>query len=164
MNTEYRRKPENVIRTSWHHNKYHAELRGHEGPSYTYQELKEWAYSQDHFYTIYEAWVASGYERRMKLSIDRLDDNKSYTLDNIQLVTFGENEDKYRQQVRDGRSNSSLLNGGHKKVVQLNLDGEVIAEYISQAKASLTTGVRQCCISDCCRGIQKTAGGFIWQF
>lgn len=163
INKEYARKPENVIRTSWHHNNYHSELRGHEAPSYSYKELKDWAFSQAKFFSLYEAWISSGYNRRMKPSIDRIDDDKSYSLDNIQLVTFGENEDKYRQQVRDGRENTGLLNGGHCLVVQKDLYGNIIAEFVSQSQASRLTGVRQGCISACCLGIQKTAGGFIWQ-
>jgi len=163
INKEYRRKPENVIRTSWHHNCYHAEQRGHSLPSYSYDELLLWAFSQDVFNALYDAWVDSGYKRLLKPSVDRLDDNKSYSLDNIQIISFADNEEKYRAEVRAGTKGKMLLNGGHQKVKQYTLDGILIAEHVSQSQASRETTVNQACISDCCRGIQKTAGGFIWQ-
>lgn len=49
-----------------------------------------------------------------------------------------------------------------KKIQQFSLDGKLIAEYNSITEAELSAKVKH--ISDACRGIRKTAGGFIWKY
>ena len=41
---------------------------------------------------------------------------------------------------------------------------EILAEYESGLAAQEATGIKGQCISAACRGIQQTAGGYIWQF
>jgi len=50
-----------------------------------------------------------------------------------------------------------------KKVVQMDLEGNFIAEYESQIEASRQTGVRQGSISSAILGKYKTAGGHKWK-
>lgn len=58
------------------------------------------------------------------------------------------------------------LNPGHPKspLEQLDLDGNVIAEFGSTREASKITGIWQSTISYCCRGESQTAGGYKWRF
>ena len=49
-----------------------------------------------------------------------------------------------------------------KCVVQLSLDGTVIAEYPSAMEAERQTGIKS--IHKVCRGEGKTAGGFVWKY
>ena len=49
-------------------------------------------------------------------------------------------------------------------VRQYNLAGDALAEYVSIADASRQCQIDKTCIRDCCRGKQKTAGGFIWKY
>ena len=51
-----------------------------------------------------------------------------------------------------------------KPVLQLDKNGNVINEYDSQTEASKKTGVDRSNLGKCCRGEQKTAGGFVWKF
>ena len=51
-----------------------------------------------------------------------------------------------------------------KAVKQIDGDGNVIAEFVSATEASRKTGIQQSCISRCCNLLQKTAGGYRWQF
>lgn len=51
-----------------------------------------------------------------------------------------------------------------KKVLQFSKDGGFIAEYKSAVEANKKTGVNKLCISFCCNGKYKSAGGFIWKF
>ena len=51
-----------------------------------------------------------------------------------------------------------------KKVIQYDLDGSFIRVWDSITEASRTLNIQHPCISDCCRGKQKTAGGFIWKY
>lgn len=41
---------------------------------------------------------------------------------------------------------------------------ETGTRYVSQTAASKATGIGKACISDCCTGRQKTAGGFHWAY
>ena len=51
-----------------------------------------------------------------------------------------------------------------KPVLQFSLEGETIGTYPSVVEAAKQTDVDFRCISNCCNGRQKTAGGFIWKF
>ena len=51
-----------------------------------------------------------------------------------------------------------------KKVVQLTLDGDVVAYFDSTKKASESVGVSNRHINGCCRGEYKSGKGFIWKF
>lgn len=54
--------------------------------------------------------------------------------------------------------------GVAKKILQLNKDGEFIAEYRSIGQAVKQTGVSSRGISDVLAGVQKTAGGYVWVY
>lgn len=49
-----------------------------------------------------------------------------------------------------------------KRVCQYSKDGEFLAEYPSFHEASRQTGATKECISRCCVGKIKTAGGYVW--
>ena len=51
-----------------------------------------------------------------------------------------------------------------KGVIQLDMNGNKIDEFVTTHQASEKTGVHRQDISKCCKGIFKQAGGFIWQF
>ena len=51
-----------------------------------------------------------------------------------------------------------------KPILQYDLNGNLLNEYVSQKEAERLTGVRQTYISYNCIGTQKTAGGFVWKF
>ena len=59
---------------------------------------------------------------------------------------------------------SSLHKWCDKSVQQINDNGEVIAEFMSATEAYRQTGIPQSSISRCCNRLQKTAGGYHWQF
>lgn len=51
-----------------------------------------------------------------------------------------------------------------KKIIQYDLKGNKLNEYESLNEAELKTNIKYQYISFCCRGKQKTAGGFIWKY
>lgn len=51
-----------------------------------------------------------------------------------------------------------------KQVVQIDLDGNYIAHYISVAEASRQTGCNKTSIAKVCRGERKSCGGFYWRY
>ena len=51
-----------------------------------------------------------------------------------------------------------------KKVVQYDLDGNIIAIYEGLRIAKEITGINNVTIARCCEGQQKTSGGYIWKY
>lgn len=51
-----------------------------------------------------------------------------------------------------------------KKVIQYDLEGEILDIYDSIAEASKATEINKSSIAKCCRGERKKAGNFIWKF
>ena len=49
-------------------------------------------------------------------------------------------------------------------VKEMNDERETITIFESISEAVRTTGINSKSIRDCCNGVQKHAGGFIWQY
>lgn len=49
-------------------------------------------------------------------------------------------------------------------VLMFDLDGNFIREYSSIINAAKDNGICKVAISNCCRGITKTSGGYIWKY
>lgn len=55
-------------------------------------------------------------------------------------------------------------NPSAKKVVQLNLQGELVSVFETMREASVNIGVSSSGIVNCCKGKSNTAGGFKWMY
>jgi group I intron endonuclease len=62
------------------------------------------------------------------------------------------------------RKNPHLTHKNNKPVIQLDINNTTINIFISIAEASRQTGIRGDSISACCRGVQKSSGGYIWRY
>ena len=58
----------------------------------------------------------------------------------------------------------ALGKNSNKKVLQMDLDGNVVKEWNSMTDASKTLKINLSCISMCCKGTRKKAGGFAWKY
>ena len=155
----YRHSLIGLIKKLYRNQKQASVKRNHPQPNYTEEEFMIWVIRQDNFNSLYSNWVASGYLSKLKPSGDRLDDYKPYTFDNLRLITWGENEQKARDDVKNGINNKKS-----KCCIQISLEGEIIAEFFSLRDASRHTGSDSAGISSCCKGKQKTHNGFIWKY
>lgn len=54
-------------------------------------EFYDWAISSNDFHSLFDAWVESGYERRLAPSVDRIDSSRGYEVGNMEWVTHSEN-------------------------------------------------------------------------
>lgn len=54
-------------------------------------EFYQWAISSPEFHSLFDAWEASGYDRKLAPSVDRVNSKKGYTVDNMEWVTHSEN-------------------------------------------------------------------------
>lgn len=50
-----------------------------------------WALNNKMFYELFENYKKSNYDRKLAPSVDRVDSNLGYTIDNIEFVTLSEN-------------------------------------------------------------------------
>jgi len=138
-----------------------SKSRGHTLPKYTEEELVQWITSQPNYNELYITWVNSNYDKDKRPSVDRLNDTKGYSFDNIRLITWKENNSKEHQAHKVGKS----LNDDLKETWQYSIDGVFVAKYISQAEAARQVkGADQRNISAVCRGKLRCAYGYQWFF
>ena len=55
------------------------------------EQFYAWAWSSPKFHTLFAEWEAAGYPRRLAPSVDRIDSDYGYTLENMEWVPFHEN-------------------------------------------------------------------------
>ena len=133
--------------------------RKHPTPGYTKQELSVWLH-ENGLEALYEDWVASGYKKDKIPSVDRLDSLKPYTFDNLELVTWEENNRRAKEDQRNGVGSNGRV---CKSVYQYSLKGEYLNEYVSRAEAARDIGTDGSSISAVMTGKMKSAGGFLWK-
>lgn len=129
-------------------------------PKYTKLEFQEWLLNNKLFHQLHKEWVNSNYDKKLTPSVDRKDDYKSYSFCNIQLMTWGGNNEKAYRDRRNGINNKNS-----KAVLQFDLNDNFVKEYYSIEQASRETGVNASNICQNCRSkAHKTIGGFIWKY
>jgi len=159
--TEINRTKDGVVTKIYGAQVRNSKKRNHPAPTYTKQELKDWLFSQEKFHTMFDNWKRLDYQSEYKPSVDRKDDYIGYTIANIQLMSWGENNSKGHKDRRDG-VNTKV----NKAVMQFTKDGKYIATYYSVREADRQTGVDRGNIASCCtgKGKVKSAGGCIWKY
>jgi hypothetical protein len=123
--------------------------------------LTAWALTQG-LEDLVTAWAAEGYPKDLAPSIDRLDDFKGYSLDNIQLVRWKDNNEKMYKHRKEGKR----ITRQNRRVEQVSLSGAHIAFYPSIAFAARATGITRTNINGLCAGKPsvKTVGGYLWRY
>lgn len=67
-----------------------------------YKEFLDWCYKEENlkcFEKLYDIWKKNIFCRRLTPSIDRIDNNKSYTINNIRWITQSNNSIKYNKPI-----------------------------------------------------------------
>lgn len=157
VGTKYDFSEKGVFRVIYKTQKRNQKLRGHGDMPYSKVELIEWC-KKNNFDQLFSAWRDSGNLISLKPSVDRLDDFKGYSFDNIRLGTWKENK---KHQSED-RMNGVGTNGVYcKKVTKFDSERNVICEYVSYWSA-----VRDCGYAieyQLKKGI-KCRNGFYWSY
>jgi hypothetical protein len=55
------------------------------------QDFYKWAKENDVFWKLYQHWVKSSYDRKLTPTVDRIDSEIGYSLNNMEWVTHSEN-------------------------------------------------------------------------
>jgi hypothetical protein len=141
-----------LINNMYSRQKYNSKNRDHKPPNYTKIEFTKWLLGLDKFQQLYEKWINSGYKTELIPSIDRIDDYKGYSFENIQIMTWKENYNKYK--------NNPI---GRFPVLKLKLNGEVVKKYRTITEASNDNNMCISSISRRINGITKNKD-FIWKY
>ena len=122
-------RPRNIASKMYSRQKQSSIERGHPLPDYDVLWLTAWLMSRDNFKDMHTKWIESNMESSLRPSVDRINPLKPYTKDNIQLVTWGENNEK-------GRSIDSIIYKDHKNNKDLYKDNlDIALKKISMARA-----------------------------
>lgn len=90
--------------------------------------------------------------------VNHKDENKlNCSISNLEWCTKSYNANFGTRNIRFGKNKS-------KKIVQLKLDGTLIAEWDSVKSASESLGIERTGISACLKGRYKSSGGYIWKY
>lgn len=127
----YDRTEKGVIRVIYKTQIKNSKTRNMEAPNYTKKELSKWLYSNN-FSFFYNEWVNSNYNKNIKPSIDRLDDFKPYSFDNIRLGTWQDNKNHQYYDIANGTGTAGRR---CKPLLQLDEFDNIVAEYVSYNQA-----------------------------
>ena len=169
-NNLYTRSIKGVIGGMYCTQRAHCKKRNHPAPAYTQQELHDYLITNTTFLKLFSEWEISGYEQSLRPSCDRLDDYKTYTFDNIQIVTYRENIQKFYSDMMSGRNTKMCC-----AVNQYDCNHKLLNTFFSIREAERQTGINSSHITSVCmkRTIRhsdghmytlKKAGGFFWEY
>jgi len=126
----------------------------------TKEELKQWAI-ENNIQDMLNYWIENDCIKDLVPSVNRLDDYINYSLDNIELVTWKENNDKWRKSIKTiEQVHNKLWNIAKKefskKVEQRDINWNIINTYKSVREAGRQLWIDYSCISKVCRWEIKT--------
>lgn len=150
LDQKYKRSQKGLISKLYWNQVNRTKLRLHDLPAYTKNELKKWVFSHKDFDELYNNWITSDYDKNLTPSIDRIDDTKSYTFDNIRLVTWKVNNAK-------GRKSKSI------KIKAINKNTKDVFYYKSLTECALNINAEITNISKCILGKRKTTKGYYFE-
>lgn len=92
--------------------------------------------------------------------VNHKDENKSNNnVSNLEWCTY-----QYNNSYGNSTPTKKAIEARKIPVVQMSLDGDIIAEYESASEAMRQTNNHQANISACCRNKIKSCGGYKWQY
>lgn len=146
-----------VFRVIYKTQKRHQKLRGHGDMPYTKDELISWCKSNG-FDDLYSKWTDSGNDTKLKPSVDRIDDFKGYSFDNIRLGTWQENREHQASDITKGIGTSGKR---CKPLAKMDGDGNLLCTYVSYKSAQRDVGYS---IEYQIKNNTTCRNGFYWKY
>ncbi len=155
----YRQSFAGWLSKTYSHQKENSKKRGHTMPAYSKKELGDWVKDQYLFDVLFFDWELADYDKWLRPSVDRLDDYLPYSFNNIQLITWKENDDKCKRDRVEGVNTKNA-----NTVLKIDVEStEVVSVYYSTHAASRATGYNSGYIGQLCR--ENSIGhGFRWAY
>lgn len=148
----FRFSPKGCLAASYDRQKTRGYQFEHLSPTYTRHEFYQRFLNDETYLRLYTEWKESGYQKRLRPSVDRIDPRKGYSMDNIQMVTYELNR-------RKGFTENATT-----AVEVYDLEGNKLAEYESMTEASKATGCRLGNIHHICTGKRKSIHGLVFKY
>lgn len=105
--------------------------------------------TDENFLKLHKEWTKNNCEYKMTPSIDRIDKNGDYNIDNLQIITHSDNSGKDKEKL---------------PILMYDLNGNFIKEWESKWEAHLALKIPNGNLVKVCYGERKSAGGYIWKF
>jgi hypothetical protein len=119
---------------------------------YTRKEFIEKYMNDDKLDSLLEDWKLSGYNKWKKPSFDRIDNKGPYSFENLQIISWEENDKK-------GAVERSV------KIEMFSLDGVLIKVWGSFKEINIFFNTQaEGNITLCCNGKQKKSRGYKWEW
>ena len=95
--------------------------------------------------------------------LKRIDHRRLHTIGSAHPLYGKHCSEETKERIR--KSSSGDNSKFAKQVIQIDKEtGEVICNFLCAATAARNLNINPQCIYDCCKGKQKTAGGFCWKY
>lgn len=115
------------------------------------------------FEKLFHEYVESNCDKYLNPSIDRIDDYKSYVLENMQLITWKENDIKGHCGIKTKTTCANMGRNCGKIVIQYDEDKNEIMRFSSTHEAQRILGYDSSLIARACREGWKSKG-FYWKY
>lgn len=126
-------------------------------------QFSNWALSNN-VLELLKKYKNSNFDKYSNPSVDRIDDYKSYFFENMQLVTWKENNEKGRLSIKNKEQCSKMAKEiWSKKVAQKDLDGNIVAIFNSTHEVNRVLGFDSSLIARACR-LNKISKGYRWEY
>ena len=152
---KYQHSPKGIIVRIYCNQRFNSRKKGRPEPDYTLTELRSKFMGTKSYKNIYAKWVKSGYKKKLTPSLDRIDPMEPYTLENLQVMTWDENNNKGHNEMR-------ITQGV--KIIQKDMKNNIIKRFRSFADMEEITGFGYSNACSVCRGVRKHAYGFKWSY
>lgn len=152
---KFRRTPKGVLTTLYSKMKERNTKKGFGFLPFTLDDLHSRYLTDDTFLRLFCEWEESGYQKNLKPSFDRVNPTVGYSMENIEIKTWGENRRK-----ADWEKSFIYTT----PVVMFDKNGIKIREFGSTKEASIVTGIRQSGITACCQGKYKHTKGYVFRY
>lgn len=130
---------------------------------FTKEEFLKWALSQN-LLKLLGNYKVHDFDKNLNPSVDRIDDYKGYFFDNMQLITWKENNEKGRQSKKNKEQCSKMAKKvWSKKVIQKDLNGKIINSFCSTHEIERVLGFDSSLIARACRK-NKISKGYRWEY
>lgn len=153
----YDKTEKGVIRVMYKTQKRNSIVRKMKTPNYTKKEFSEWLY-KNNFKKLYDDWVFSNFEKYKKPSADRINDYLPYSFDNLILTTWGKN---FNHAIQDKLNGVGKCGQKCKKVLQFDINMNLIAEYVSFSSAKRINGYS---MERSLKSKSKDRKGYFWRY
>ena len=155
--TLYDRTKKGKLRIIYFNQVHNSISKGNEEPNYTRKEFVDKYLNDLDFERHYYSWVISSYCKKYSPSFDRVDDYKSYSFDNIQIMYWYQNKNKGHLDIKEGRNNKRS-----KAVIGTNIKTGYKIEFHSSMEAE-RNGFNHSNIVSCCKGNRNSHKGYTWE-